>query len=114
MLLPNPYRVCFILSTPLLSDCNASFFEDLFAANNFPVCSQEAEATTLFIASLVDDIQPDALSNADILKWFEMMAGNKYTSGTSCKFHTLLLKAMLLLLGDSCGTTRSKQILISV
>ena len=71
----------FFLSTPLVSDCNTSFFEDLFETNNMPLCAKEVEVTMGYLAGLVDDIQSNALSNADILGWFEIMAGNKYTSG---------------------------------
>ncbi len=79
MILPNLYRFAFIYTH--LSGCNTSFFEDLFEANKLPVCSQEPEASMAYLAGLVDDIQPDALSKADSLKWFQILAGNKYTSG---------------------------------
>lgn len=99
MLLVNMNRFSIILPTRLLSDCNTSFFEDLFEANNLPMCIQEIEATLAYLASLVDDIQSDALSNADFLEWFELMGGNKYASGTNCELYLLPPKAMLQLPG---------------
>ena len=34
-----------------------------------------------YVASFVYDAGPSVLSFADLLRWFQMMAGNKYTSG---------------------------------
>ncbi len=71
------YPFVYTIST----DCNVSFFADLLEANHLPVCYQEVEGTIRYMASLVDDAEPDAMSFDDHQKWFRVMAGNKYTSG---------------------------------
>ncbi len=65
----------------ILSDCNTSFFVDLLEANNLPLCYQEVEASMRYVASFVDDAGPNVMSFDDLQRWFQIMAGNKYTSG---------------------------------
>ncbi len=69
----------------ILSVCNTSFFANLFEANNLPLCDQEVDATMGYVASLVDDAGTNVMSFADNQRWFQVMAGHKYTSGKNCE-----------------------------
>ncbi len=53
---------------------------DLLAANNLPLCFHETEAVVMYIAGLVDDAKADVATRNDLLEWFGILAGNKYTA----------------------------------
>ncbi len=71
-------------SPHVLPDCNTSFFADVLEANNLQLCYQEVNALEAYIAGLSDDEESDGISRADLLGWFRIMAGDKYTSGRNC------------------------------